>query len=170
MFRWGSATVFGYGLSGGSAKGIRLEGCDPGSSDRTQVAENTFGQRLLDFIVTRNGLNNTRSGIGPKGMIRALSLEVATSAPQLLFQRAALRSNRYNGFDGIFGQTPTHVLQTIFKDEQNRLAQAFFRFVHRFGRGSGDRRLGSETGDGEQEAESMRLTVGDGRTVASSGW
>jgi len=52
-----------------------------GASRRTQVSENAFGERLFDLVMTGNGFNGASAGIGPKGMIGALSLEVATSAP-----------------------------------------------------------------------------------------
>ena len=54
---------------------------NPGTSRRTQVSENAFGERLFDFVITGNGFNGASAGIGPKGMIGAFSLEITTSAP-----------------------------------------------------------------------------------------
>jgi hypothetical protein len=93
--------------------------------------------------MTGNGFNNARLGLGLKGMIGAFSFEEATSAPQLLFQRAAFHSDCNNGLDGVFRQPATHVLQTILKEENNRLAKALLCFVHCLSLTVGTRQFGA---------------------------
>jgi hypothetical protein len=102
-----------------------------GKSHRAKVAQNAFGQGLLDFIVARNGFDHTRAWIGPERVVGAFSFKIATGAPQLLFQRAAFQSNRHDGLDRISAKPSTHVFQTVGEDERNGLAKTFLGFFNR---------------------------------------